>query len=351
MLDSALRVECARANAGAPSPRAFRVLDQGANSAKLSLAPGTPAALIITNTPAKSCCAPIRRGGAGLPRGSQEPPPEPSDRRIAQCERSGTSISCICRSSSRGAPRCLGVPMIRELHLPIHARHRAGTSKSVQAALDKLCPRLEFLPFGGDGQTLCAAKPAPGRLSSAPSGASNRWTGCASPSRWSRRRRDGAGYGDNQCFSLATSRDCRRPTWTITASCWWKRNSPMHQRRRAAETDLCRAFPQCRMHLSRAGHLPAGQKQPNRTPWRYHQLSLQRRCREPTASRHPRNRHLCQAIPQGQELDHAATRLWHDRTELLRLGLYIELDRPLIRLRRGQAVGDLLIDLPFPVRA
>lgn len=39
-----------------------------------------------------------------------------------------------------------------------------GISKTVQEAIDKLCPRLEFLPLGGDSQTLCVGKVAPQSL-------------------------------------------------------------------------------------------------------------------------------------------------------------------------------------------
>lgn len=39
-----------------------------------------------------------------------------------------------------------------------------GPAKTVQQAIDKLCPRLEFLPLGGDDQTLCASQTAPGPL-------------------------------------------------------------------------------------------------------------------------------------------------------------------------------------------
>ncbi len=37
-------------------------------------------------------------------------------------------------------------------------------ARTVQEALDRLCPRLELSPLGGDGQTLCAGKPAPAPL-------------------------------------------------------------------------------------------------------------------------------------------------------------------------------------------
>jgi hypothetical protein len=39
-----------------------------------------------------------------------------------------------------------------------------GSAKTVQQAIDKLCPRLEFLPLGGDDQTLCAGQTAPSPL-------------------------------------------------------------------------------------------------------------------------------------------------------------------------------------------
>jgi hypothetical protein len=39
-----------------------------------------------------------------------------------------------------------------------------GNSITVQQAIDKLCPRVEFLPLGGDDQTLCAKETAPGPL-------------------------------------------------------------------------------------------------------------------------------------------------------------------------------------------
>ena len=39
-----------------------------------------------------------------------------------------------------------------------------GVAKTVQAAIDKLCPRIDFVPLGGGGQSLCANLPAPAPL-------------------------------------------------------------------------------------------------------------------------------------------------------------------------------------------
>ena len=41
---------------------------------------------------------------------------------------------------------------------------KPGTATTVQAALDKLCPRLELVLLGGDGQELCAGERAPAPL-------------------------------------------------------------------------------------------------------------------------------------------------------------------------------------------
>ncbi len=215
MLDSALRVGVARGRTPVPGrPVRFRVLDQGANSAKLSLAPGTPAALIITNTPGEIV---LRTDPGGVAQVCLA---------VHKSRHQNHLIAELLNASDpaqadilhlpiifTGAPRLpRKSPMIRRTASTNprppsrgHLEKRAGRAR--QALPPARIPTLRrgrANPLRGQARPLAACR--------------RRLLGQAIAGRVARhlqggrgRRRDGAGYGDNQCFRPRDFADCRRP--------------------------------------------------------------------------------------------------------------------------------------------
>lgn len=164
-LESPLRVGVARGRTPVKGkPVRFRVLDVGANTGRLSLVAGTPPGDVILNTPAEIVLR-TDAGGVAQVRLSVHKNRHPNH-----------VVAEMLNASDPAQADVLHLPIVftgttsvaaEVAYDPANCLYQAtptitpGVSKTVQAAIDKLCPRLEFLPLGGDGQTLCAGKPGP----------------------------------------------------------------------------------------------------------------------------------------------------------------------------------------------
>ncbi len=358
MLDSALRVGVARGRTPVPGrPVRFRVLDQGANSAKLSLAPGTPAALIITNTPGEIV---LRTDPGGVAQVCLA---------VHKSRHQNHLIAELLNASDPAQADILHLPIIftgrtsvasEVAYDPANCIYQStpaiapGTSKSVQAALDKLCPRLEFLPFGGDGQTLCAAKPGPWPL--------------VVGAFWGKQSLDGlrvtfkvvAGDAEMVPDTATTNASGLATSRIVAGQDVLDNNGIVLVEAELSNAPTAGAPPKlifaARFLNAECIYLgpdicPPGQKATESNSLadiiNYLCKKVQGTDSEPGiratgiyAKRSPRDKSWTTPLPAYGMIE----------PELLRLGLYIELDRPVDpACVEGKPVGDLLIDLPFPV--
>jgi hypothetical protein len=164
MIASPLRVGVARGRVPvAGRPVRFRIVDT-VNPGRLALLPTTPASDVLFDTPLEIVLRTDTDGIAAVALS------------IHKDRHQNLVVAELLNASD--------APQVEVVHLPIHftantsiaaqvaydpsecayqdeAKLPPGRSKTVQSAIDKLCPRLELLPLGGDGQTLCVGKPGP----------------------------------------------------------------------------------------------------------------------------------------------------------------------------------------------
>jgi hypothetical protein len=164
LLDAPLRVGIARGRTPVPGhPVRFRVTDTS-NPGRLSIVPGTPAADVILNTPNEIVLRTNPGGVAAvafsLPKARHQNhvvaemlnAGDPSQADVLHLPIQFTANTSVASEVAYDPGNCVYQSV---------AAIQPGIAKTVQAAIDKLCPRLEFLPLGGDGQTLCTDKPGP----------------------------------------------------------------------------------------------------------------------------------------------------------------------------------------------
>jgi hypothetical protein len=167
LLPSLLRTGVARGRAPVAGRAVrFRVSDQGANLAKLSAPPGAD----VISAPANGLELILRTGADGVAAAALA---IHRDRRAAHVIAELLDAVVPAQASPIHLPiEFTAAPALASevAYDPKNCAYQSyekidpGLTKTVQSALDKLCPRIEFLPLGGDGQTLCVGKPAPSPL-------------------------------------------------------------------------------------------------------------------------------------------------------------------------------------------
>ncbi|WP_117190419.1 DUF6519 domain-containing protein [Rhizobium terrae] len=165
LLESPLRVGVARGRTPVKGkPVRFRVADQGANSGRLSLVAGTPPADVLKNTQTeivlRTNAGGVAQVGFSIHKDRHHnhvvaellDASDPAQADVLHLSIVFSGTTSVAAEVAYDPKNCLyqAAPAITP-----------GISKTVQAAIDKLCPRIEFMPFAGDGQTLCAGKPGP----------------------------------------------------------------------------------------------------------------------------------------------------------------------------------------------
>jgi hypothetical protein len=166
-LEAPLRVGVARGRTPVKGkPVRFRVTD-GAPNGKLSLLPGTPPGDVLQNTDGQIV---LRTNAQGVAEVAFS---------ISKARQANHVTAEMLNASDWNQADVLHLPIQFTSTLSVAsqvaydpqgcayqntATITPGQAKTVQQAIDKLCPRLEFLPLGGDDQTLCAGLPAPGPL-------------------------------------------------------------------------------------------------------------------------------------------------------------------------------------------
>ena len=163
-LPSLLRTGVARGRAALPGRAVrFRVTDQGANLARLS----PPAGADVISAPANGLELVLRTGADGVAAAALA---IHRDRRVnhviaelldavVPAQASPTHLPIEFTAAPSVASEVAYNP--KDCAYQSFEKIEPGLAKTVQAAIDKLCPRIEFLPLAGDGQTLCVGKPGP----------------------------------------------------------------------------------------------------------------------------------------------------------------------------------------------
>lgn len=166
-LEAPLRVGVARGRTPVKGkPVRFRVTDAAPNG-KLSLPPGTPPGDVLQNTDSQIV---LRTNAQGVAEVAFS---------ISKARQVNHVTAEMLNASDWNQADVLHLPIQFTSTLSVASQVaydpqgcayqnspavNPGQAKTVQQAIDKLCPRLEFLPLGGDDQTLCAGLPAPGPL-------------------------------------------------------------------------------------------------------------------------------------------------------------------------------------------